>query len=76
MKPNIKQKELINMIASQLDFWLHTNDITSPTHLTDLEEEFNKNFLFSGISSNILDDVKKHLEDLYHIIRKLDETPE
>jgi hypothetical protein len=38
MKPNDKQIAVAKMIASQANFWATTNDITSPTHNSDLDE--------------------------------------
>ena len=39
MTPNKKQKEIIDMLISQAKFWKSTNDIMSPTHYNDIEEE-------------------------------------
>ena len=39
MKANKIQQYLCDVIHSQQDFWKHSNDITSPTHLNDIEEE-------------------------------------
>jgi hypothetical protein len=37
-KPNDKQKAVAKMIEAQAFFWQQTNDITSPTHNSDLDE--------------------------------------
>ncbi len=71
MKPNNIQQCLCDVIHSQQDFWKHSNDITSPTHLVDIEEE-----CFAQISELINDDdmeeLVNKLKDLYWFIRKFD----
>ena len=39
MKPNEQQKKICGLIKSQASFWMNTNDIDSPTHLCDIDEE-------------------------------------
>ena len=39
MKANKVQRYLCDVIQVQQDFWKNSNDITSPTHLNDIEEE-------------------------------------
>ena len=39
MKVNKIQQYICDIIYSQQDFWKHSNDITSPTHVNDIEEE-------------------------------------
>lgn len=39
MKANKIQNYLCDVILSQQSFWRNSNDITSPTHLNDIEEE-------------------------------------
>ena len=41
MKPTEKQKRLILLIEDQLSFWKNTNDINSPTHFCDIDEDIN-----------------------------------
>ena len=71
MKSNKIQQYLCDVINSQQDFWKHSNDITSPTHLTDIEEE-----CFSQLCNLISDDEREEfqekLSDLYWFIRKFD----
>lgn len=71
MKANLTQKRLCEVIGNQQSFWVHTNDITSPTHLNDIEEE-----CFSILDNLISDEDKKEFEDklkdLYWFIRKFD----
>lgn len=71
MKANIIQQYLCDIIYSQGNFWKCSNDITSPTHLNDIEEE-----CFSLLDNLISDEDKKEFEDklkdLYRFIRKFD----
>ena len=71
MKANEIQTKLCDIIHSQQSFWKHSNDITSPTHLNDIEEE-----CFSLLDNLISDEDKKEFEDklkdLYWFIRKFD----
>lgn len=38
MKPTDKQIQIIDSVISIVKTWKNTNDITSPTHYTDIEE--------------------------------------
>ena len=62
---------LCDVIHSQQDFWKHTNDITSPTHLNDIEEECFAQ-LCNLISDEDREEFEKKLKDLYWFIRKFD----
>lgn len=42
MKPTPRQKLLIEEVQNQVAYWMNTNDLTSPTHYGDLEEEIKK----------------------------------
>lgn len=72
MKANKTQQYICDVIRSQQDFWKHSNDITSPTHLVDIEEE-----CFAQLCNLISDDDREKLveklQDLYWFIRKFDE---
>jgi hypothetical protein len=69
MKANKIQQYICDVIHSQADFWKHSNDITSPTHLVDIEEE-----CFAQLDNLISDDDREELveklQDLYWFIRK------
>ena len=39
MKPTPRQNLLLNEVQNQVHFWMNTNDIDSPTHYCDIEEE-------------------------------------
>lgn len=71
MKANKTQQYICDVIHSQADFWKHSNDITSPTHLVDIEEE-----CFAQLDNLISDDDREELleklQDLYWFIRKFD----
>ena len=72
MKANLTQRCLCDVILSQVGFWKNSNDITSPTHLVDIEEE-----CFAQLCNLISDDDREKLveklQDLYWFIRKFDE---
>ena len=73
MKANKVQQCLCDAIHSQQDFWKHSNDITSPTHLTTIEEEC---FVQLGnlIKDSDREEFENKLKDLYWFIRKFDEV--
>ena len=39
MKPTKTQKTVIETIRRQLTYWRDSNDINSPTHFSDMEDE-------------------------------------
>jgi len=56
MKPNENQIESINLIISIIESWKNTNDINSPTHESDINEELRKlDFLKLNHHNNIKD---------------------
>ena len=73
MKANKLQNYLCDVIVSQQSFWRNSNDITSPTHLTDIEEE-----CFAQLGNLIKDsdreEFENKLKDLYWFIRKFDKV--
>ena len=73
MKANKIQQYLCDIIHSQQDFWKHSNDIPSPTHLCDIEEEcFTQ--LCNLISDDDREELVEKLQDLYWFIRKFDKV--
>ena len=60
------------MIHSQQDFWKHSNDITSPTHVVDIDEECFAQ-LSMLLSDRDMEEFEDKLKDLYWFIRKFDE---
>lgn len=71
MKANKIQQCLMDVIRSQADFWKHSNDITSPTHLTDIEEECYAQ-LANLINDDEGDELIHKLKELYWFIRRFD----
>lgn len=65
MKPNKQQKEICELIKSQASFWMNSNDIDSPTHLCDIDEEVDKLDLEEDIASELSFD----LTQLYQIVK-------
>lgn len=72
MKANKIQAYLCDIIHSQQDFWRHSNDITSPTHLVDIEEECYAQ-LCNLISDIDREEFEEKLKSLYLFIRKFDD---
>jgi hypothetical protein len=66
MKSSQKQKELCSFIMSQASFWSNTNDIDSPTHISDIEEEINN---IEWLSDYERIDLMDKVQDLYFFIR-------
>lgn len=75
MKANKIQQYLCDVIHSQQDFWKHSNDITSPTHLVDIEEECDAQFI-NLIEEEKIEELKGLLTDLYRFIRNFDNYDE
>ena len=71
MKANKIQQYLCDVIHSQQYFWKYSNDITSPTHLNDIEEECCSQ-LCNLISDEDREEFEEKLKDLYRFIRKFD----
>lgn len=72
MKANKIQQYICDVIHSQADFWKHSNDITSPTHLVDIEEECYAQ-LVNLINDDERDELIHKLKELYWYIRKFDD---
>lgn len=61
MKPNKLQKDVCELIKRQAQFWINTNDINSPTHFCDIDEEV--------LGMDDLDDVLA--EDISYLLKEL-----
>lgn len=72
MKANKIQQYICDVIRSQQDFWQHSNDITSLTHLSDIVEECNA-LLDDIINDADIGELICKLQDLYWFIRKFDD---
>jgi len=70
MKLNKIQKNLCDIIQYQISCWKHSNDITSPTHSSDIWEECSK--LDSLIKDEDITELESILRNLYLFIRKYD----
>jgi hypothetical protein len=66
MEPTDKQKKLIKVVKMQAEFWESTNDITSPTHLCDIDETINLELDLSEEDTNKFSEL---LQGLYFFIR-------
>jgi len=69
MKPNNKQKLISNIIKTQALFWLNTNDINSPTHSCDVEEEINNHVLFNKLNDDEANELKEMILELYYFLK-------
>jgi len=70
MKPSEKQKKICELIKSTASFWMNSNDIDSPTHVNDIEEE-----VYNLDDDIDLDDVEKeilisNLLNIYWVVKK------
>ena len=65
MKPNKHQKEICEMIKSQASFWMNSNDIDSPTHLCDIDEEVSK----LEVDDEMESELSFALKELYRIVK-------
>lgn len=68
MKPTDKHIELCELIKSQANFWIGTNDIYSPTHLCDITESLNR---IEWLSEQDWHEMEDCLCQLYYTIRKI-----
>ena len=68
MKPTDIQKKICDLIIEQAHFWKVTNDITSPTHLCDIEESVNNT---DELSDSDKETLIKGITDLYFEVRGL-----
>lgn len=71
MKSNSVQRLICDVIRSQAMFWETTNDITSPTHRTDIDEECCAQ-LMDVIPDEDVIELAVQLKGLYRFIRKFD----
>lgn len=72
MKANKIQQRICDVIQGQQSFWKNSNDITSPTHLVDIEEECFVQ-LFDFLTEQERLEFEEKLQDLYWFIRKFDD---
>ena len=65
MKANKQQKEICELIKSQASFWINSNDIDSPTHLCDIDEEVDS----LELDEDMACELKHALRELYLIAK-------
>lgn len=74
MKTNRVQKHICDFIIEQMDWWRDSNDIDSPTHLSDLESRLNDLVEDEGwIDGTQAYELLNRLTDLLITIRQLKE---
>lgn len=69
MKPTPRQKQLIEEVQNQASFWMNTNDIDSPTHYCDMEEEVSKLEMDDLLSKEEAKKFEDLLGDLFDFIK-------
>lgn len=69
MKPTPRQKKLIEEVQNQASFWMTTNDIDSPTHYCDLEEETYKLEMDDTLSKEDRKKFEDLIGDLFDFIK-------
>jgi len=69
MKATPRQQKLIEEVQNQASFWMNTNDITSPTHYCDIEEEVRKLEMDDLLTKADAKKFEDLLGDLYDFIK-------
>lgn len=70
MKATDIQKDVCNSLIRTICWWRDSNDITSPTHLVDVEECLRADFE-SELSEHEIEVIIEKMEDLYWFVRHL-----
>jgi len=70
MKPTAKQIKVIEFLEQQLNFWINSNDISSPTHIGDISE-FSQ-FLSDYFTQEEIKDIDILTTKLYLSIMKIE----
>lgn len=74
MKANKNQVKIIDTIISQLEYWKDSNDIESPTHISDLEAVIESMVEDDEILSyKQSDSISTSMRNVLNIIRKVKE---
>lgn len=68
MKPTSAQKEVIETSKRLVSYWLNTNDLDSPSHISIIEDEV---FAIDGLSTDEQALIIHNLVDLLKTIRYL-----
>ena len=69
MKPNKKQLVASHVVKIQASFWQSTNDINSPTHYSDIDQDCIQ--FEDKIGEENAKVLAEKLSDLYDFIKKL-----
>jgi len=72
MKPTKAQLEVINFIKDQVNFWEGTNDLSSPTHLCDIDECLNALEDTIDLPEHRKDRLRDLMQYLYYFIKNTD----
>jgi Fe2+ or Zn2+ uptake regulation protein len=72
-KPTPRQKQVIELVKKQCDYWLSTNDIHSPSHNTDIDEEISLLTIDDIITTEQGERVADVLGELWANIATIDE---
>jgi hypothetical protein len=70
MKPTPRQNKILEMISNQVHFWMNTNDIDSPTHYSDLEDDVQSLEYIDQLSKEDAKQLENMLGDIYDFIKK------
>lgn len=68
MKPTSAQKEVIETSKRLVNYWLNTNDLDSPSHISIIEDEV---YAIDGLSTDEQALIIHNLVDLLKTIRYL-----
>ena len=68
MKPTSTQKEVIETAKRLVSYWLSTNDLDSPSHITIIEDEI---YAIDGLSSDDQVMISSSLIELFKTIKYL-----
>ena len=68
MKPTSTQKEVIETSKRLISYWLSTNDLDSPSHITIIEDEI---YAIDGLSSDDQVMISSSLIELFKTIKYL-----
>ena len=68
MKPTSTQKEVIETAKRLVSYWLSTNDLDSPSHISIIEDEI---YAIDGLSSDDQVMISSSLIELFKTIKYL-----
>jgi ribonucleotide reductase alpha subunit len=68
-KPNENQLKVLDYLSTQIEYWKKTNDISSPTHGGDMEEEFH--LIEDIVGEEDKNMIMESLSDLLSTVRRI-----